>query len=177
MAVTKEPRDKILARVLSARHEQESHAPLPAAGLDDAQWQDLRAIIEGLVFAQRPIRAAAQKVAQKHGISQQSPFILSLLQGGLVYPVELASALQVSRSLITKEITRLQDAGLIHAEQDPHDKRRTALVLTEAGERVCGEARAAMARDILSKLGRYSPRQVDQFVAMLKDFGGFPTPD
>lgn len=169
-----EPRDKILKRVLSSRHEQESKAGFPEAGLDNAQWNELRSIIEGLVFAARPIRAAAQKVAQKHGISHQSAYILSLLQGGLIYPVELASTLQVSRSLITKEITRLQEAGMITAEQDAKDKRRTILALTAVGESICGEVRAAMARDVQVKVGRYSAGQIKLFGEMLRDFGDFP---
>jgi DNA-binding MarR family transcriptional regulator len=172
LALTPEDREQLVDRVLRSREKQEQNSPFPAANLNDAEWNLMRQVIEGLVIAQRPLRAAAQKVVQEYGLAQQGPFILSLIQGGIVYPLELSTTLRVSRSLITKEIAKLNDAGLVESVQDNGDKRRTRLALTENGMRVCEDVRRTIIVDIKQKLAGFSELQIVQFVQMLQALNG-----
>jgi len=132
-------------------------------------WEDIGYVIEGLAFAQRPIRAAASEVTRRHGLGPRGAFILSLIRGGVLYPHELAEALKTGRSLITAELARLSDAGLISSRPGATDRRRTELSLTDEGIRACEEVREAMLRIITRNLSGYSAEQIRLFGHMLHD--------
>lgn len=132
-------------------------------------WEEIGYVVEGLALAQRPIRAAASEVTSRYGLGPRGAFILSLIQGGLLFPHELAEALKTGRSLITAELARLTDAGLIASRPGATDRRRTELSLTEEGARACEEVRSAMQRILLRNLSGYTPEQIRLFGHMLHD--------
>lgn len=132
-------------------------------------WDELGFVCEGLSFGQRPIRAAARDVTLRHGLGPRGAFILSLISNGIVYPLELAAVFKVGRSLITAELARLTEAGLIAATPGKEDRRRSQLKLTPAGEEACKEVRTAMARIISRNLAGYSVEEVRLFSRMLHD--------
>lgn len=160
--MTKVTRDALLEKVWQTRN-------MPPPGDSALDWQSISRITEGLVFGQRPIRAAAHKVTGKYDLGPRGAFILSLIAGGLAYPLELATALKTGRSLITAELTRLTDAGLISATPDAQDRRRSALALTPEGEAACAEVRAAIARIIERNLAGYNAQEIALFSRMLSD--------
>lgn len=132
-------------------------------------WDELGFICEGLSFGQRPIRAAARDVTRRHGLGPRGAFILSLISNGITYPLELAAIFNVGRSLITAELAKLTEAGLIVATPGKEDRRRSQLALTPAGEAACEEVRGAMARIISRNLAGYSPEEIRLFARMLHD--------
>lgn len=132
-------------------------------------WDELGFICEGLSFGQRPIRAAARDVTRRYGLGPRGAFILSLISNGIAYPLELASVFKVGRSLITAELAKLSEAGLIVATPGKKDRRRSQQALTPAGEAACEEVRAGMARIISRNLAGYSQEEVRLFARMLHD--------
>lgn len=140
---------------------------LPSDGT--LRWDDIGYVIEGLAFAQRPIRAAASEVTRRYGLGPRGAFILSLIQGGVVFPHELAEALKTGRSLITAELARLSEAGLISSRPGATDRRRTELSLTAEGASACEEVRGAMLRILARNLSGYTPEQIRLFGHMLHD--------
>jgi len=132
-------------------------------------WDELGFICEGLSFGQRPIRAAARAVTQRYNLGPRGAFILSLISNGVAYPLELAAIFKVGRSLITAELTRLTDAGLIVATPGTDDRRRLRQTLTPQGEAACNEVRGAMARIVSRNLGGYSVDEIRLFARMLHD--------
>lgn len=126
----------------------------------------LAQIIEGLVFAQRPIRAAGAAVTARHDLGPRGSFILSLVANGVEYPNDLAVVLRIGRSLVTAELTRLQDAGLVTSTAG-EDRRRSRLSLTPEGAAANEEVRAALLDSIARTFAGYSAEDVALFAEML----------
>lgn len=59
---------------------------------------------------------------------------------------ELAGRLRCDASNVTGLADRLEDAGLVERRQDPHDRRRKNLVLTDHGRALRDELTAALNR-------------------------------
>lgn len=164
-------RDETLAKV-SPSYEQlpaAATAGPPVTRVADMAWEELGLVVEGLAFSQRPIRAAAREVTRRHNLGPRGAFILSLISGGLIYPLDLATALNIGRSLITAELARLTEAELITARPGQLDRRRSELALTEAGKAACAEVRETMQRIVSRNLSRYTPDEVRLLARMLHD--------
>lgn len=134
-------------------------------------WDKIGKLVEGLAYASRPIHASARDVAKKLGLGRRGPFILNLVSEGREYPNELATKFGTSRSLITADLNRLIEAGLLTATSAETDKRRTRLQLTEAGRVVCGNIRSEMARIVTRNLATYSEDETRLFMEMLQAVG------
>jgi len=73
--------------------------------------------------------------------------------GGPRTPAELASSFQVSRATMTNTLKRLDEAGLIVAERDPHDGRSKKIDITASG-REMRETAIANLHPLLSEMAR-----------------------
>lgn len=166
--ISREATLRKIASPLGAEDKRVLRAPLHD-GVDKLSWEELGFVIEGLAFAQRPIRAAARQVIQRNGLGPRGAFILSMISGGLCYPLELSTALKVGRSLITAEVSRLIEAGLVTASPGKEDRRRSQLELTEAGDAACAEVRAAMSNIVRRNLAGYTADEVRLLGQMLRD--------
>ena len=132
-------------------------------------WEELGLVAEGLAYAQRPLKAATRQVTRQYDLGPRGPWILSLISGGKCYPLELSQALKAGRSLITAELIRLTAAGLVTAQADSDDRRRSRLTLTALGHDACERVRSEMARIIRRNLAGYSAEEVRLFIRMLRD--------
>lgn len=142
----------------------------PSPGSTDALgWTEIAPVIEGLAFSARPLKAATREVTGRYALGPRGTFILSLIANGLRYPAEISQMLMVGRSLITAELGRLTDAGLISARPGASDRRRSELALTPRGRAACDEVRAEMARLVRENLASYSPGEIALFARMLRD--------
>jgi DNA-binding MarR family transcriptional regulator len=130
-------------------------------------WNKIGELMEGLAYAQRPIHAAVREITKQLGLGRRGAFILNLVAEGSEYPNELATKLRTSRSLITADLNRLIDAGLIESTAGVEDKRMTRLHLTGAGRKVCADIRNEMARIVVRNLARYSDSDLQLFTEML----------
>ena len=91
--------------------------------------------------------------------------------GEVVFPLDLTKMFQIGRSLITAELTRLSDAGLIAYRKNDGDGRRVELTLTPLGETVQRRVKANLAKLVSQRLTSYSREQALLFGRMLHDFG------
>ncbi len=147
-------------------------------------WDDLAGVIDGLAYAPRPIQASARELTERLGLGRRGAFILNLISHGVSFPAELARALGTRRSLITADLGRLKDAGLIAASSSDGDKRRSRLSLTAAGEAAVRSIRDAIAEILRRNLADYSLDEIQLFARMLRDARGgageplpHPSPD
>ena len=145
--------------------------PLPntSAGVDTLGWDELGMVCEGLAFAQRPLRAATRRVTRQYDLGPRGAWILNLISSGKVFPLDLSEVLKAGRSLITAELARLTEAGLITASPGLHDRRRTELSLTKSGQTACQLVRDEMARIVRRNLADYSAEEIRLFSRMLRD--------
>ena len=170
--MTRTSRQKVLERFESPKAK--GARAVAADGPASMEWSELGLVVEGLAFAGRPIRHAAGSVTRRFGLGPRGAFILSLVSGGVAYPNELALALRTGRSLITAELTRLTEAGLVEATPGETDRRRSRLSLTPAGEAACEEVRNAMRGFVTRNLAAYSADEVRLFIRMLRDVREIP---
>ena len=132
-------------------------------------WEELSPVLESLAFAQRPLRAATRRITRQYDLGPRGAFILSLISGGKIYPLDLSDMLKAGRSLITAELTRLTEAGLVTATPGRHDRRRSELALTKLGHKACQQVRDEMARIVRRNLAGYSAEEFRLFSRMLRE--------
>lgn len=159
-------REHILQRIFTdadGGKEQRQHGP------EESGEAVLDEIIAGLVFAQRPIRDAARTMQERYDLGPRGSFILSMIDKGVIYPLELATVLKIGKSLVTSEVNRLIGAGLVKTAPGPSDRRRSQLSLTPAGKEAAIAFRQAVQNVLRHGLGQYSAQELRLFARMLKD--------
>lgn len=144
-------------------------ADLREKGIDSLGWDELGLVAEGLAYGLRGLRAATRPVTRQYDLGPRGAWILSLISSGKCFPLELSQALKTGRSLITAELVRLTNAGLVTAQADSGDRRRSQLALTPLGREACERVRCEMARIIKRNLAAYSPEEVRLLIRMLRD--------
>jgi DNA-binding MarR family transcriptional regulator len=97
--------------------------------------------------------------------------VLCLLQdapGGRLRLSDLAKAVHLTRSGMTRLATRLERAGLLRREGDAQDRRRSLAALTNRGRNELRRARAVFVRAIAKHFGSYlSDGEVETLNAVL----------
>ena len=135
-------------------------------------WEEIGYICEGLVLAPRPQKAATQSITEQYSLGPRGAWITQLISlGEVVFPLDLTKFFQIGRSLITAELTRLSDAGLIAYRKSDKDGRRVELTLTPLGEKVQRRVKAELANLVTRQLASYTREQALLFGRMLHDFG------
>jgi len=155
-----ETRDELLRRI--DRTLREGTAPGPLA------WEDIGLLVQGLAFADRPLRQATARITERHSLGPRGAWTLNLIDIGFVYPHELADIFEIGRSLVSAEIARLTEAGLITSNPGK-DRRRTELRLTELGEAALAEVRSELDGIVRAGLAGYSVDEVRLCARMLRD--------
>lgn len=130
---------------------------------------ELGLLFNGLSQALRPIRVAVSEITKEFDLGPRGAFILSLIDGGVVHPLDIAVALGIRPSSATAELRRLTDAGLVQSRQDNVDRRKTVLSLTAGGQAASNKNFQAMTRVVLANLRDYSPGELRLFSRMLSD--------
>lgn len=162
------PREELLRRAFS---HQETDGRRHASSAGVIAWSEIAPIIEGLVFAGRPIGDATAEVTQRYDLGPRGCYILSAIDRGITYPLDLASLIGIGRSLVTFELNRLTSAGLVTSTPDKKDRRRAELSLTDLGRLASAEVRSNLERIVRGNLVGYSVEEIRLFARMLADAG------
>ena len=107
---------------------------------------EVEAIVERIIKLQRRIRRDHDETLAEHGLTYGEWSVLgSLIHGECNSPGELSTELEVSTGAMTNRLDRLEEAGLIRRERDPHDRRGVKIELTDAGRSAWTDATSAQA--------------------------------
>ncbi|GGP85270.1 MarR family transcriptional regulator [Streptomyces melanogenes] len=98
------------------------------------------------------------------------PVLSALARTGPRSAADLAPDVGIDRSGVTRRATRLEAAGLIRREADPHDRRAHLLVLTERGQLAVTELRTRLAAHITASLSSWPPGEAEAFARRLRRF-------
>ncbi len=98
------------------------------------------------------------------------PVLSALARTGPRSAADLAPDVGIDRSGVTRRASRLEAAGLIRREADPHDRRANLLVLTEEGRRTIAELRTRLAAHITAGLSSWPPGEAEAFARQLRRF-------
>lgn len=135
-------------------------------------WSDLGYLSQGLAWANRPLSESTKAVTERHDLGPRGAWMLNLIAGGVCFPHELSEVFGIGKSLISADLSRLTEAGLITSKPAADDKRRTELALTPAGLAAREEIREAMAANLRQALAEFTPSQVRLMSRMLAALRG-----
>ena len=133
-------------------------------------WEEIGFLCEGMSLASRPMGLAVKDITKEYSLGPRGAWITALIAAGQIYPLDLAKAFRVGRSLITAELVRLAEAGLIEYEQNVQDGRRVELKLTALGNTVQRRVRQGLSKLVLQRLSAYTREEVLLCARMLHDF-------
>ena len=119
---------------------------------EDAQARRLREAIRALV---RRFSLAERADMSCCGMTVAQAATLEALSDGGLRLSDLGKRLGIAPSTLTRNLTRLEERGLIRKEPDPIDGRAQRVALTDAGFDAAGEVRCQeeiFARSVLDRL-------------------------
>jgi DNA-binding MarR family transcriptional regulator len=137
-------------------------------------WDEIAFLAEGLAFGPRALRAATATVTERYSLGPRGAWILNLISNGVAYPLELASVFCVGRSLITAELARLSEAGLIDSRPGKDDRRKTELSLTPLGKAASDEIRSELCAVVRRRLAGYDAAEARLTAEMLRALANEP---
>jgi DNA-binding MarR family transcriptional regulator len=120
----------------------------------------------------RELEARLEPVYREHGLEPGWHDVLATLRrSGPPYrlrPSEFSGALMLTSSGTTKRLDRLEQAGLIERDPDPHDRRGVLITLTPAGIELIDELTAAHMANEARLLGALSDAERDRLADLLR---------
>lgn len=150
----------------------------------DLRWNDLGFFGQGITAAARQWRAAARKIGDEYSLGPRGPWILGLIASGRAQlPSDLSNFFKCSKGLITAELAKLTDAGLVIRQTSGEDGRRVELSLTPIGENAVYRLANLLIELMQDRMANYSREELLLCARMLCDFGetgywqGSRTPD
>lgn len=91
----------------------------------------------------------------------------AIVRGGGRRPIEVADQLDMLPSSVTRHSQALLEAGLIHVQGNPDDRRSSLLQSTENGARLLAEFDATGVEASRQVLGGWDPAEIDTLTALL----------
>lgn len=80
---------------------------------------------------------------------------------------DLAAALNLDVSTVSRQVRHLEDAGLLQRAIDPDDRRAHRLTITEGGRRLVDQLRAARREMLCNALSAWSDEDRDRLTDLL----------
>jgi DNA-binding MarR family transcriptional regulator len=143
--------------------------PAPADPLQ-LSWEEIGLISEALTLSSRSLRNVTQDITDEYMLGPRGAWMVHLISAGRIFPSDLTQVSYCGRSLITAELTRLTDAGLITYRKSANDGRRVELALTPIGRTVERRVRETLSKFILQRLSAYTREEVLLCTRMLREF-------
>jgi DNA-binding MarR family transcriptional regulator len=159
-------------KTLAKAHDGGGAIDRSASARPDLTPYEIALFCNVLGVAPRQMMKAREEITLRYDLGPRGAWIIGLLQIGVASPSALTEALCIGRSLVTAEINRLQQAGLVTGNQNLRDGRRIVLELTDEGRRVSQEVRSALNEFVTSRLAGHSREEVLTCLALLQDFVG-----
>lgn len=123
-----------------------------------------------LVAARGQFTLATKTLCAEFGLAPRGPWIIGIVGKQPIAPNELADFFSVGRSLITAELAKLVDAGLVLQKKDEADGRRTILSLTPKGRQVYDRLGDELHAFMAQRLSGYSREDIMLCARLLSDF-------
>ena len=168
--MTDSDREQTLSKFASELNRSTPARPAKA-GAAELGRQEIEFLAEGLAFGPRALRAATAEVTQRYNLGPRGAWMLNVISHGVAYPLELASVFCVGRSLITAELARLTDAGLVNARPGKDDRRKTELTLTPLGKAASNEIREDFLKIVRRRLAGFDRQEVRLVAEALRALG------
>ena len=117
----------------------------------------------------RVLRLTAQRTQATTGISAAQLFVLQQLGTDALSLTELAERTLTDRSSVAAVVDRLAEQGLVDRSVDASDRRRAAVRITKAGQRILTGSSDAPTTALIAGLRKMDDRQLAALAASLAD--------
>jgi len=148
-----------------ATRRARSRSTAPALTADD-----ISNFSHALAAARGQFGKAVKSLASDYDLGQRGPWIIGIVGRIQVSPHQLADFFSVGRSLITAELTKLEECGFIALAKDENDGRRTNIALTPTGREVYDRLGRDMEAFLAERLAGYTVEEVRLCARLLADF-------
>lgn len=155
---------------MSGPSDQLAHQNDDNPGLD---WSDVAAFVQAVAHAGAPLSEASLPVRTRLGLGPRGTMILNQIGSGRVQPSEIAEALNIGRSLVTADLARVEEAGLV-VRTPGADRRRVELSVTAKGVEVMLEVKANLEKLIRERIGHRSKAEIDACTELLSELRNPP---
>jgi DNA-binding MarR family transcriptional regulator len=136
-------------------------------------WSDVAAFVQAVSRAAAPLSEASLPVRTRLGLGPRGTMILYQITSGRVQPSEIAEALNVGRSLVSADLARLEQSGLV-IRKPCADRRRVELAVTPKGVAVMLEVKANLEKLIQDRIGHRSKAEIDACTNLLSELRTLP---
>lgn len=138
------------------------------------QYKDLREIHDLMfstmgLFHEKFLHRFPKDSGPSSGIKKNHRFLIGFLyQHPFLTATELAKAMNMEKGSLTPMIDQLSELGLIKRSEDPNDRRKTLISLTEAGRQEMEDVMNVSVRRISEILNDKDPDELREFIASLR---------
>ncbi|MCR5870999.1 MULTISPECIES: MarR family winged helix-turn-helix transcriptional regulator [unclassified Sphingomonas] len=112
------------------------------------------------------------RFAQDHGLGPRGIWIMSWISEGQGNPGAIARAMILPPSVISGDLNRLVEQGLVVRQRGAADGRRLDYSLTETGQALLAKAHARYVAILQGKFAEYPPDQIDALLRILFEISG-----
>jgi len=131
---------------------------------------DISNFSHALAAARGQFGLAVRPLIADYDLGPRGPWIIGIVGRTQVSPHQLADFFSVGRSLITAELTKLEEGGFIALAKDENDGRRTNITLTAAGREVFERLGSDLEAFLTERLTGYTVEEVRLCTRLLADF-------
>jgi DNA-binding MarR family transcriptional regulator len=139
-------------------------------------WDEINFLCAGMALAARSMGVATRPITEEFSLGPRGAWITVLITTGQVHPLDLTNIFQVGRSLITAELTRLTEAGLITYGKSASDGRQVQLKLTPLGNTVQRRVRGELSNLVKQSLSAFKREEILLCARMLGELR-LPSPE
>lgn len=153
---------------------RKDHAGAGAAASEPKlSWEDIGYFGNAIAIASRQWRSAAKAVRDEYALGPHGPWIVGLMASThVLYPSDLTRVLRCGRSLISAELNKLSEAGLINTRKSEDDGRQIELTLTPLGAEVNARIAEGLTTMVEERLVHHSRDEVMACANLLRDLAG-----
>lgn len=136
-------------------------------------WEDIGFFGNAVAIASRQWRMAAKQVRDEYSLGPHGPWIIGLIASNHVfYPSDLTKILRCGRSLISAELNKLNEAGLINCRKSEEDGRQIELSVTPLGAETNKRVAESLTSMLEERLVHYTREDILYCARLLRDLAG-----
>jgi DNA-binding MarR family transcriptional regulator len=136
-------------------------------------WDDIGLLGNAIAIASRQWRAAVKRLREEYALGPHGPWIIGLIASNHVaYPSDLTRVLRCGRSLISAELNKLNEAGLINCRKSEEDGRQIELSVTPLGLAANERVAESLTSMLHERLSHYNRDEILDCARILRDLAG-----
>jgi DNA-binding MarR family transcriptional regulator len=147
--------------------------PAPETSATEARYQHLLEVEQAIAILHQTARARVKELVERFDPDLQPAgfgVLRYIVANCPIRAGDIAAALSIDKSAVSRQLTVLRDGGLIETRADPHDGRATLLVATPAAREALDTFREAIKADYERVLRNWGSDDIETFGALLRRF-------